>query len=153
MGPEPQNVVKTTSRLVSAGLLSFSLLLGKKQSFGPLRLTNTLPFSVWAAWTNFVSNSEEKKTPTALLVFFCPGFMGRAPDRQREAAACNVMWTVTGDASHTVYSAAEWLYLSAEIIPKCLCLNSCHVSRCVFTTVDPETGIITRKEPLETLKR
>lgn len=27
------------------------------------------------------------------------------------------------------------------------------VSRCIFTTVDPETGIITRKEPLETLKR
>uniref|UniRef100_A0A8C6TXY7 Molybdenum cofactor sulfurase middle domain-containing protein n=1 Tax=Neogobius melanostomus TaxID=47308 RepID=A0A8C6TXY7_9GOBI len=25
--------------------------------------------------------------------------------------------------------------------------------RCIFTTVDPETGIITRKEPLETLKR
>ncbi|CAJ1074586.1 mitochondrial amidoxime-reducing component 1 [Xyrichtys novacula] len=25
--------------------------------------------------------------------------------------------------------------------------------RCVFTTVDPETGIISRKEPLETLKR
>ncbi|KAM9777282.1 mitochondrial amidoxime-reducing component 1-like [Neosynchiropus ocellatus] len=25
--------------------------------------------------------------------------------------------------------------------------------RCVFTTVDPETGVITRKEPLETLKR
>lgn len=27
------------------------------------------------------------------------------------------------------------------------------VSSCVFTTVDPETGVISRKEPLETLKR
>lgn len=27
------------------------------------------------------------------------------------------------------------------------------IARCVFTTVDPETGVITRKEPLETLKR
>lgn len=27
------------------------------------------------------------------------------------------------------------------------------VSRCVLTTVDPDTGIMSRKEPLETLKR
>lgn len=26
-------------------------------------------------------------------------------------------------------------------------------SRCLFTTVDPETGVISRKEPLETLKK
>lgn len=67
---------------------------------------------------------REKKNPTALLVFFCPGFMGRAPDRQREAAACNVMWTVTVDASRRFYSVAERLHLSRAISPKCLCLNS-----------------------------
>ena len=27
------------------------------------------------------------------------------------------------------------------------------VSRCILTTVDPDTGVISRKEPLETLKR
>lgn len=29
----------------------------------------------------------------------------------------------------------------------------CFSTRCLFTTVDPETGVISRKEPLETLKK
>lgn len=55
-----------------------------------LLLTNSSPL-LWTAWTKFVSNC-----------FALSGFLGRAPDRQREAATCDVVWKVTPLLLHTV---------------------------------------------------
>lgn len=54
-----------------------------------------------------------------------------------------------------------WSVKILKLISIRICLNRKHdnlhvsvvVSRCILTTVDPKTGIITRKEPLDTLRR
>ena len=49
--------------------------------------------------------------------------------------------------------AAAWEREEKGTVCFVQCMMPVCVSRCILTTVDPDTGVMSRKEPLETLKR
>lgn len=83
-----------------------------------------------------------EKTNCFLIDLFS-GLVGRDPDRQREAAAHHVVRPV-GPRCGSVRAARR----ARLNVRGCVSVRSC-----VFTTVDPETGVISRTEPLQTLRR
>lgn len=111
---ESQKVLEITDPLclytAEHEVLFYFSLLSEKLSSGALLVTNTSPFSVWAAWTKFISNSKTN-------CFAFSGFVGRDPDWQCAAAACNVMWKVTWWCFTQIlirdsgYKAAVWSLL------------------------------------------
>lgn len=89
-------------------------------------------------------------SPTLKTNCFALPFSSRIRGKRSRLAAwgCSDWCRVDGNADNPARRVTS-VTLSAAANPT----QPFVVSRCIFTTVDPETGIIAKKEPLETLKR
>lgn len=65
----------------------------------------------------------------------------------RRVMACS-RWGTSSAAEGAGGRGHSALFLVSRSVCVCVC-----VRRCILTTVDPDTGVMSRKEPLDTLKR